>query len=318
MRKTGLTALLLVACVAAIGEAPSGFDAEAIRLNNRGAALMGQQSTERAAASFALAFKKDPKFAQAAVNEGIALFALQKVDEAKAAFKQAIALDPTNPQVWYNLGLAQHAGNELEAALTSFQQVVKLDPRDADSLYFEGACYQELKEFDQAVTAFEAALSVSPLHASAQFGLARAWQRTGHTAEAKEHFARFQHLTNTKISSAIGLSYGEQGHYSLVTAVEARLTIQPAMIPVRLVAEPQVSAGPAASAFTTTGGATWSALYGTVTNAGSIIAYRDGIRARNWIFIVRPMQARYWPNAAFRCSVWSQVVCSASATKYRR
>ncbi len=55
---------------------------------------MGQQFPERAAATFAEAFKKDPKLVQAAVNEGIALMALQKLDEAKAVLNQAIALDP--------------------------------------------------------------------------------------------------------------------------------------------------------------------------------------------------------------------------------
>jgi len=35
-------------------------------------ALMGQQFTERAAQTFAQAFQKDPKLAQAAINEGIA------------------------------------------------------------------------------------------------------------------------------------------------------------------------------------------------------------------------------------------------------
>ena len=59
------------------------YDPEAIRLNNRGVAQMGQQFTDRAAGSFADAFKKDPKLAQAAINEGIALMALQKLDEAK-------------------------------------------------------------------------------------------------------------------------------------------------------------------------------------------------------------------------------------------
>ena len=63
------------------------YNAEAIRLNNRGVAQMGQQFTEKAADSFAEAFKKDPKLAQAAINEGIALMTLQKLDEAKKAFK---------------------------------------------------------------------------------------------------------------------------------------------------------------------------------------------------------------------------------------
>ena len=69
-------------------------------------------------------------------------------------------------------------------------------------MYFEGACYQEMKEFDKAIADFEQALAINPLHASAEFALARALQRTGQTAEAKEHFKRFQHLTSTKISSA--------------------------------------------------------------------------------------------------------------------
>src|SRR6266568_3359814 len=106
MRKIWVLALLFMAWTAALCEAQNRYDAEAIRLNNRGVAQMGQQFTERAADSFTQAFKMDP------------------------------------------------------------------------------------------------------LHASAEFGLARALQRTGRTADAKAHFARFQHLTGTKISSALGLSYG--------------------------------------------------------------------------------------------------------------
>jgi tetratricopeptide (TPR) repeat protein len=130
MRTTMSVALLLLAATMAGGQ--MHYDAEAIRLNNRGVAQMGQQFTERAAASFAEAFKKDPKLAQAAINEGIALLSLQKLDQAKIWFREAIAIDPQNPQAWYNLGLAQHAGNELADTLASFQEAVKLDPRDAD------------------------------------------------------------------------------------------------------------------------------------------------------------------------------------------
>ncbi len=217
---------------------------------------MGQQFTERAGDSFAAAFKKDPKLAQAAINEGIALLAQQKLSQAKERFREAIAIDAQNPQAWYNLGLAQHAGNELNDAVTSFQEAAKLDPRDADSWYFEGACYEELRQFDQAIEVFKKTLEINPLHASAEFGLARALQRTGHTAEAREHFARFQHLTSTKISSALGLSYGEQGHYSTVTAVKEPESVERAMIPVRLVAQGIVAPGQGDSAsWPATGGA---------------------------------------------------------------
>lgn len=248
----GLLALAVFIVAAGQASAQAANYAEAVKLNNRGVAQMGQQFTEKAADSFAAALKADPKLAQAAINDGIALLTLQKLDEAKAALKKAIALDPKNPQAWYNLGLAQHAGNELDDALKSFQEAVKLDPQDVDSYYFEAVCYSELKQFDQAIATLEKALALNPLHASAEFALARALQRTGRTQEAKEHFKRFQHLTSTKVSAAIGLAYGEQGRYSTVMPIEEPETAQRPMIPVKLVAEPMISQSTKVSA---TGGA---------------------------------------------------------------
>jgi tetratricopeptide (TPR) repeat protein len=238
MRIAGPLALALFLGAATTAFAQARYDAEALRLNNRGVAQMGQQFTERAAATFAEALKKDPKLAQAAINEGIALLTLQKLDEAKKSLQQALALDPDSAQAWYNLGLAQHAGNESELALKSFQQAVKLDPRDADSYYFEGVCYQDLKDSDKAIAIFKRALEIDPLHASAEFAIARAYQRSGNIAAAKDHFKLFQHLTSTKIGAPIGLSYGEQGHYSTVTTVELPEGGRKAMIPVKLVAMP--------------------------------------------------------------------------------
>jgi tetratricopeptide (TPR) repeat protein len=236
MRKFGAAALLVFAVATAAG-AQARFNADAVRLNNRGVAQMGQQFTEKAAQSFADAFKRDPKLAQAAINQGIALMALQKLDDAKAALQQGIALDPASAQAWYNLGLAQHAGNELEPALASFQQAVKIDPRDADSYYFEGVCYAEMKQLDQAVAILQKALEIDPHHASSEFAIARALLRSGHKEDSKAHFNRFQHLVSTKIGAAIGLAYGEQGHYSTVTPVEEPETANKAMIPIKMVAQ---------------------------------------------------------------------------------
>ena len=253
--RIGWVVLLLSFIVeAALASAKAHYNPQAIRLNNQGVALMGQQSTERAQETFAQAVKLDPGFAQAAINDGIALYTLQKLDAAEKMLRQAIAVDANSAQAWYNLGLVQHAANELEPALASFQHAAALDPRDTDSLYFQGACYEELKQFDEAIAVFQKALAINPLHASAEFGLARSLQRAGRTAEARQDFQRFQHLTSTKIGSPIGLSYGEQGHYSTVTPVKEPETIESQMIPVRLVEEPMAPASEAAD-FKTTGGA---------------------------------------------------------------
>ncbi len=273
IRKTGLLTLAFLLPYAAMAQPVKRFDPEAVRLNNRGVAQMGQQSTQKALDSFAQAFKKDPKFAQAAVNEAIALLALQRLDESKQLLRQAIAIDPNSAQAWYNLGLVQHGGNETEAALASFKHVATIDPRDADSYYFEGLCYQELKQFDQATSILEQALKVDPLHASSEFVLARTLQRTGHTPEAREHFQRFQHLTSTKISSAIGQGYGEQGRYSTVTAVEEPEAIKAAMIPVHM----RVRPFPATSGGKPTGGACMADIAGT--GQMDLVLMQDGAQA---------------------------------------
>ncbi|WP_263356888.1 FG-GAP-like repeat-containing protein [Acidicapsa ligni] len=208
-------------------------DSQAVRLNNNGVALMNQQQTERAEAAFAEAFGKDKALAEAALNDGIALLYLQKLPEAQAALKSAIALEPKNPRAWYNLGLVQRANNDVSAALMSFQHAVELDAGDADSYYFEGVCLQDEKQTDQAIAAFRKALETNPQHASSEFALARTLQRAGRADEAKIHFQRFQHLTSAKISSAIGLSYGDQGHYSTAVAVSEAVQPKKPMIAVR-------------------------------------------------------------------------------------
>lgn len=254
-KRTWLTSAIASICCAAaltLSNAETRPNTEAIQLNNRGVALMGQQFTEKAEQAFAAAFAKDPKFAQAAINDGIALMTLQKLPEAEKALKAGLALEPDNPQAWYNLGLAQHADNDLDAALASFQHAVKSDPRDADSYYFEGVCYQEMRQFDKAIVAFKEALAIQPLHASSEFAMARALQRSGHTQQAKDHFRLFQHMTSTKISAAIGLAYGEQGHYSTVTPVEEPQQVEKQMIPVHLVARSML---PEKDALSDTGGA---------------------------------------------------------------
>jgi tetratricopeptide (TPR) repeat protein len=246
--------LCFVASASALAAAAADHDAEAIRLNNNGVALMNQQQTERAEAAFAQAFAKDKTLAEAALNDGIALLYLQKLAEAQASLKQAIALAPGNPRTWYNLGLVQRAANDLPGAEQSFQRAAELDPRDADSLYFEGVCLQDQKQFGPAIAAFTKALDENSQHASSEFGLARALQRSGHADEAKAHFERFQHLTITKLSPALGLSYGDQGRYSTAVPVNEQARPKHAMIPIHF-SEQALVPGATAAVATGSGGA---------------------------------------------------------------
>ncbi len=220
--------------------AAAQHDPRAVLLNNKGVALLNQQQTEKAEAALAEACRVDKTLPEAQLNDGIALLYLQKLPEAEAALKRSIALKADNPRSWYNLGLVQRAANETDEAIASFKRARELDPTDADSLYFEGVCLQDKKEWDAAIEAFGQALKMNSQHASAEFAMARALQRSGHADQAKPHFVRFQHLTGAKVSSALGLSYGDQGHYSTAVPVVGERKSKPAMIPVKFTEQPLV------------------------------------------------------------------------------
>jgi tetratricopeptide (TPR) repeat protein len=206
--------------------------AQAAKLNNLGVAMMNQQLMEKATAKFDEAYKADPTLAVAILNKGIALLNQQRLPEAEEAIQKAAALDPGNPRVWYNLGLVHRGSGNTAEAISDFQKVLKIDPTDPDAYYFLGTFYSQQQEYSKAIESFQQALKINPLHASAEFGLGRALQRSGQTDEARVHLKRFEYLTHNKISSAITLTYGEQGKYSVAQDV---ITTEPnvgTMIPV--------------------------------------------------------------------------------------
>jgi cytochrome c-type biogenesis protein CcmH/NrfG len=224
----------------AIDSAPAG--AEAARLNNLGVAMMNQQLMEKAVAKFDAALKADPFLLTAQLNRGIALLNQQKLTEAEAALQDVLKKKPSNARAWYNLGLAHRGDGNTITAIDDFQHAAKLAPNDADVYYFLGALYSQQQDYPQAIENFEHALKLQPLHASAEFGLAKALQRSGKPDFAKLHLQKFEHLTQTKVSSPITLSYGEQGRLSIAEDI---ITNEPAvgpMIPVKFTAQ-EVAAG---------------------------------------------------------------------------
>ena len=225
---------------------------EAAKLNNLGVAMMNQQMMDKAVLKFDAAYKLDPSLATASLNKGIALLNQQKLPEAEVALRLAAAAEPNNPRVWYNLGLVHRGDGQTAEAISDFLRVLKIDPTDPDAYYFLGTFYSQQLDYPQAIEAFEQALKINPLHASAEFGLARALQRSGKTDEARVHLKKFEHLTRDKISAPITLTYGEQGRYSVAQDVIVTEPAVGAMIPVTFV--PQVMGAAGAGKITATGG----------------------------------------------------------------
>src|SRR5579864_2794874 len=229
----GLLVLVLVFLAASSDNKPD--PADAARLNNLGCAYMNQQFFEKALKYFEDAATADPSLPVAKVNQGIALMGLARVDEAKKILDEAAKADPKDPHIWYSLGLLDKNSADAQDGVEDFKRVIAIDDGDADTWYFLGTVYSQLKQFPQAIDAFEHALRLNPLHASAQFGLSRALQQSGNTAEAREHLTRFQYITQNHLGAAMSLAYGDQGKYSLAEESPASALKVPPQIPVKFV-----------------------------------------------------------------------------------
>jgi Tfp pilus assembly protein PilF len=214
----------------------AGSAADAYRLNTLGVAYMNQQRPADAQKYFEQALKADPKFSVARLNLGISFLGQQKLEPARAALEQAAQELPRDPYAWYNLGLVYKDIGEQEKGIAAFQHVTEIT-QEADAYYFIGYLNTQLQKYDEAIAAFQKGLALYPYHASSEFGLARALQRKGDSAAAREHLARFQKITTEHLGAPFGAGYGDQGRYSLAELPRSSVLEAPAAIPVHLTVE---------------------------------------------------------------------------------
>ena len=215
----------------------SGGIADAYRLNTLGVAYLNQQRPADGQKYFEQALEADPKFAVARLNLGVALLAQQKLEPGRAALEAATQQIPKDAYGWYNLGLVYKDLGEAEKGIAAFLHVTEIAPNEADAYYFAGYLYSQLKEYDEAIAAFQKGLALNGFHASSEFGLARALQRKGDAAAAREHLARFQKITTEHLGTPFGAGYGDQGRYSLAELPLNSVIDVPPAIPVRFTPE---------------------------------------------------------------------------------
>ena len=239
-------ASLLLLALLAPAQAPTTVTAaaDAVRLNNLGVASMNQQKFEVALKYFQDASARDQGLTAATVNQAVALLALQRYEPAQQVLEAAVKADDRNVRAWYNLGLLQKGLGNADAALAAFTRATELLPSDPHAHYFVGLIASQLQQYDKAIPAFTKALEIDPYLVSAEFGLARAYQRSGKPDDAKTHMDRFTRITQEKVASAMSLAYGDQGKLSLAEAVRPPAGAT-AAIPVSFVADDKTFASTA-------------------------------------------------------------------------
>jgi tetratricopeptide (TPR) repeat protein len=217
--------------------APQYNPADAYRLNTLGVAYMNQQRPAEAQKLFEQSLAADPTFEVARVNLGISLLAQQKLEPARADLAAAAEKLPQDPHAWYNLGLVYKDLGDAEKGIVAFTHVTQI-ANEADPWYFVGYLNSQLQRYDQAIAAFQKALDLFPFHASAEFGIARAYQRSGNAEAAKEHLAKFQKMTADHVATPFGAGYGDQGRFSLAELPRSAAQNAPPAIPVHFVQQP--------------------------------------------------------------------------------
>src|SRR5579859_4178046 len=222
--------------------AAQSVQAEAFRLNTLGVAYMNQQKFAEAQKYFEKSLTADPKFAIARLNLGISFLSQQKLEQARAALEEATRLLPNDPYAWYNLGLVYKDTGENEKGIDAFRHVAQLSP-EADAHYFLGYLHSQLQQYDEAIAEFQKALAAFPYHASAEFGIARAYQRKGDSDSARQHLARFQKITTEHLGTPFGAGYGDQGRFSLAELGRSGLLTAPAAIAVSYKEQALLGAG---------------------------------------------------------------------------
>src|SRR5580693_5207579 len=216
---------------------PHYNSAEAYRLNTLGVAYMNQQRPADAQKLFEQSLATDPNFEVARLNLGISLLAQQKLELARTALAAAAEKLPQDSYAWYNLGLVYKDLGDAERGVAAFTHVTQI-ANEADPWYFVGYLNSQLQHYDQAIAAFQKALAIFPFHASAEFGLARAYQRSGNAEAAKEHLAKFQKMTADHVATPFGAGYGDQGRFSLAELPRSSMQNAPPAIPVRFTPQP--------------------------------------------------------------------------------
>ena len=215
----------------------SSESSKALRLNTLGVAHLNQQRPADAQKYFEQALEADPKFSVARLNLGISLLNQQKAEAARDVLIQAAKELPKDPYVWYNLGLSYKDLADPAPGVAAFEHVTQILPDEADAYYFVGYLNSQLQKYDEAIAAYLKGLALFPYHASSEFGIARAYQRKGDAASAREHLAKFQNITANHLGAPFGTGYGDQGRLSLAELVTNPALAVPPAIPVHFSAQ---------------------------------------------------------------------------------
>lgn len=207
-RTTGLAALRNLLQVH-----PESADAHALL----GDAMLAEQSTAQAEASYRQALSLQPEHARAQEGLGLVLLGTRQLEQASLHFATAHRVDPMNAEILVHWGLVDIELGNFQDAGSRFQRAIERDARNANAWQNLGLVSYRLGHFAESAKQLRQAVTLNPNHGLAFSNLALALRQLNDIDAALEAALRASRLkpNSARVWVVLGDLYCDQGDFSL-------------------------------------------------------------------------------------------------------
>jgi Tfp pilus assembly protein PilF len=189
-------------------ETPDPKDnADWMRWNNLGIALLDQFQYQESIQAFTEVIKLRPDYADAYTNVGLTEIVWEKYDSARTAIHKALSIDPSSARAHYYDGLLQRRAGNTEKEIADFRKVVEMFPQSRDARRELGITYYQQNENGAAIEQFEALQKIDPDDLAAHYNLSILYRRVGKREQAAEQQAMFVDKKVDPGAPTYGLNY---------------------------------------------------------------------------------------------------------------
>jgi len=161
-------------------------NADWMRWNNLGIALLDQSQYKEAVDAFTEVVKLRPTYADAYTNVGLTEIVWEKYGSARTAIRKSLSIDPNNARTLYYDGLLQRRAGNTEKEIADFRKVVEMFPQSRDARRELGITYYQQNDNPAALEQFEALQKIDPDDLTAHYNLSILYRRMGKKDQAAE------------------------------------------------------------------------------------------------------------------------------------
>lgn len=182
-------------------------NADWMRWNNFGIALLDQAQYAAAKDAFSEVLKLRPDYGDAYTNLGVVYLQWERYSDAADSLKRALSMMPGNARALYYQALVERNQGSLDAAVADLQKVIAGFPRSPDAHRELGFSYYQQHKYGLARAEYETVQGIEPDDLSAHYNLAIIYRREGDKQKAAAQAAFFADEKDDPMASTATLGF---------------------------------------------------------------------------------------------------------------